>query len=101
MVLRIKLASMYEQRIYNMNYIQNTFEYNGSEIEKDIRDFYIKIMELIKPWPKRLENLQIVDGLICEISYREKGEEQKLYFQNKFPENFDELLDVLEVVLND
>lgn len=38
--------------------------------------------------------------MVCEISYREKGHDIKYIYQNKFPENFDELLNLLEGVEN-
>jgi len=101
MILKIKFSSMAEQKLYELDYMQNLFTFNGQIVDKDIRETYAEIMQVIKEWPECLENREVVDGLVCEISYREKGEDKKLFYNNKFPETFDNLLYILEVALDE
>lgn len=100
MDLEIVLDSMSGIKSYLFNYLENVCQVNGENVDKDARKIYAEIMNLLREWPKELENKDVVDGMVCNISYREKGQDIKHIYQNKFPENFDELLNLLEGVEN-
>lgn len=100
MDLEIVLDSMSGIKSYLFNYLENVCQVNGENVDKDARKIYAEIMNLLREWPKELENKDVVDGMVCNISYREKGQDIKHIYKNQFPENFDELLNLLEGVEN-
>ena len=96
MNLQIRLFSMSEIRDYEFDYLSNTLKFNGEVIKKDIQTDFVELMGIIKPWNKSLINENVVDGLVCEIKYREAGKEKEISFINDFPENFEEMLYILD-----
>ena len=77
MDLEIVLDSMSGIKSYLFNYLENVCQVNGENVDKDARKIYAEIMNLLREWPKELENKDVVDGMVCNISYREKGQDIK------------------------
>lgn len=98
MEIKIRLDSMAEQKIYEINYKENLFTINGEIVDRSAIEIYKKLINIIKDWKESLEDLNIQDGLSCHISYNENGEQVNLKFINNFPEGFEEMLEILEGV---
>lgn len=68
----------------------NKAKFNGKLINCDITDLKLNILALIKSWPEKLVNTNIVDGIKYKVLYK-NGNANKTYIGiNKLPNNFSE-----------
>ena len=68
----------------------NKAKFNGKLINCDITELKFNILALIKSWPEKLINTNIVDGIKYKVAYK-NGNIKKTYIGiNKFPNNFSE-----------
>ncbi len=60
----------------------------------DTEKFFIEFREVIKNWPEEMENGSVQDGLNCVIMFKD-NDEHVFMFNNKFPDNFEKLVNLL------
>ena len=86
---------------YKIDSATNTISYNGIEIEDNAKKYVKKIFDVVKNWNDNiLSNDSIFDGSQYYIKIVINNEPVNYEFKNKFPENFDEFLDIMEDVKN-
>ena len=64
---------------------------NGEKSLFDFSKFLFYLGNMIKSWPNKLIDNNIVDGASYSIVIKTNTEKRKYYFQNKFPENINNL----------
>ena len=68
----------------------NKAKFGKKILNCDITELKLNILALIKSWPEKLVNTNIVDGIKYKVIYK-NGNIKKTYIGiNKFPNNFSE-----------
>lgn len=67
----------------------NKAQCNGKKLNCDITELKLNILALIRMWPEKLVNTNIVDGIKYKVIYK-NGQTKKTYIGiNKLPYNFE------------
>lgn len=95
MKVRIVLSGTNKIDTYIIKTETSCFCSNQGEKKIDTTKFFDKFFTITKDWPEELEEPSIQDGTSCVIMFKNNEEEKVYMFHNKFPENFNDLINLL------
>lgn len=99
MRIKILLVGMDKTDKYIFNCNSSEYTHNGSETKAfDSQIFLENFKTIIKGWPTFLINTEVQDGMLCKIKIKKDDAKKEFNFSGQYPENFDQLLILLNEV---
>lgn len=96
MKVKIVLSGTDQILNYAVNSETSKFVSSSNSYKINTNEFFSKLISIIKYWPHELEDSAIQDGLSCIIMISNNGEESFYTFHNKFPQNFNDLVNLVQ-----
>jgi len=79
-----------------IDYNNKTALFNNKTINIDTDYFSSKILQIVSSWDNKMINPKIVDGMKYSVAIQKDGKKYNYIGENKFPNNFNELLKLLK-----
>ena len=96
MKIKIRIWTMSKQYSIFADDQTKEFTIGLHNIKKGVEDFVREAIQIVKDWPDRLENLEVMDGISYKIAYDNGMTTRELVGMNQVPKNFVELMSLIE-----
>lgn len=94
MEIIIKTANLADLKTYYINDETEEFTINGKEISFNCANATYFILKVIANWPQKLEE-DVLDGFSFKLTIKTQSKQTSYLFKNRFPDNFNLLLNFL------
>lgn len=100
MQILIKVRSLQEIIDIGVETGTNSLYIGSKKYNKDVSNFVLRLLSIIRSWPENLLNPAVVGGESYTVSIREGEKEKRYVGVNEFPENYHEFKKLISEVLN-
>jgi len=102
MKVKVYMQTLTESHILYVNDKKRDYVLvDTKETNYDAGIFIFTICDIVKDWPNKLEDKNILDGLEYRIIIKNKDKEREYILKNKFPENIYRLEMLINEVLGE
>lgn len=98
--MQIKIFTRNQFDLIEYTIDKETISVNNAEKKCNTDDYIYRICNLVRDWPKFLENSKIIDGFKIKIEIEKNDETDVYFFNNKFPNDFFLFMRVLDEIKN-
>ncbi len=96
MKIIVTLRSLTKLTRLELDEEKQTANLNGTPIDINVEPFINKLLKIVSSWKKRMVNDFILDGLEYTVKIEKDDKSFEFYGRNKFPDNFQDFINLLQ-----
>ncbi len=94
--IKLGVSTLNKTISLTIDYDNQTAELNGENFDLNIKPFVSDLTSIVSSWQNEMKDDSIKDGISYFVHIKKDGKVYKFEGLNKFPNNFDEFMFLLE-----
>lgn len=94
--IMLGISTLHSSMNLKIDYDNQSAELNGEKFDLKIKPFVSNLTRIVSSWESEMKNDSIKDGISYFVHIKKDGKVYNFDGENKFPDNFDEFILLLE-----